>query len=64
MGIEEREKNLLEESKKSAARKKMDIFDEYITMNIKRAQLLWTYKETQEKLKQMKESYLTEYRAN
>lgn len=59
MGIEEREKNLLEESKKAQAGEKMDIFDEYITMNIKRAQLLWTYKETQEKLKQMKESYLT-----
>ena len=36
----------------------MDIFDEYITMNVKRAQLLWTYKETKEKLKQMKNSYL------
>ena len=59
MGIEEREKNLLEESKKAQAGEKMDIFDEYITMNIKRAQLLWTYKETQDKLKQMKESYLT-----
>ena len=59
MGIEEGEKNLLEESKKAQAGEKMDIFDEYITMNIKRAQLLWTYKETQEKLKQMKESYLT-----
>ena len=37
----------------------MDVYDEYITMNIKRAQLLWTYKETQDKLKQMKESYLS-----
>lgn len=59
MGIEEREKNLLEESKKAQAGEKMDVFDEYITMNIKRAQLLWTYKETDDKLKQMKESYLS-----
>ena len=59
MGIEEREKNLLEESKKAQAGEKIDIFDEYITMNIKRAQLLWTYKETNDKLKQMKESYLS-----
>ena len=28
-------------------------------MNVKRAQLLWTYKETKEKLNQMKTSYLT-----
>ena len=59
MGIEQREKQLLEESKKAQEGQKMDIFDEYITMNIKRAQLLWTYKETQDKLKQMKESYLS-----
>ncbi len=57
--IQEREKNLLEESKKAQEGKPMDIYDEYITMNIKRAQLLWTYKETKEKLKQMKTSYLS-----
>ena len=57
-GIQEREKNLLEESKKAQEGEPMDIFDEYITMNVKRAQLLWTYKETKEKLKQMKNSYL------
>lgn len=57
-GIQEREKKLLEESKKAQEGEQMDIFDEYITMNVKRAQLLWTYKETKEKLKQMKTSYL------
>jgi hypothetical protein len=59
MDMEQREKNLLEESKKAQEGQKMDVYDEYITMNIKRAQLLWTYKETQDKLKQMKESYLS-----
>lgn len=59
MDIQQREKNLLEESKKAQEGQKMDVYDEYITMNIKRAQLLWTYKETQDKLKQMKESYLS-----
>ena len=59
LDIQEREKNLLEESKKAQEGKPMDIYDEYITMNIKRAQLLWTYKETKEKLKQMKTSYLS-----
>ena len=32
----------------------MDVYDEYITMNVKRAQLLWTYKETMDKINQMK----------
>lgn len=59
MEIQDREKNLLEESKKAQEGGKMDEFDEYITMNVKRAQLLWTYKETKEKLKQMKNSYLS-----
>ena len=59
MDIQQREKDLLEESKKAQAGEKMDVFDEYITMNIKRAQLLWTYKETQEKLKTMKTGYMT-----
>ena len=59
MEIQDREKNLLEESKKAQEGGKMDEFDEYITMNVKRAQLLWTYKETKEKLKQMKKSYLS-----
>tara|TARA_B100001248_G_C27328146_1_gene430065 strand:+ start:98 stop:943 length:846 start_codon:yes stop_codon:yes gene_type:complete len=56
--IQKREQNLLEESKKAQEGEPMDIFDEYITMNVKRAQLLWTYKETKEKLKQMKNSYI------
>jgi len=37
MDIEQREKKLLEESKKAQEGEKMDIYDEYITMNIKRA---------------------------
>ena len=57
MGIQEREKKLLDESEKAQKGEKMDVFDEYITMNVKRAQLLWTYKETMDKINQMKGSY-------
>jgi hypothetical protein len=57
--MQEREKQLLDESKKAQEGGKMDTFDEYITMNVKRAQLLWTYKETMEKLNSMKNSYVT-----
>ena len=59
MDMQEREKKLLEESKNAQEGKAMDVFDEYVTMNVKRAQLLWTYKETMDKLKTMKESYLS-----
>lgn len=59
MDIQDREKKLLEESKNAQEGKPVDPFEEYITMNVKRAQLLWTYKETKEKLNQMKHSYLT-----
>jgi hypothetical protein len=55
--MQEREKKLLEESKNAQEGKAMDVFDEYVTMNVKRAQLLWTYKETMEKLNTMKDSY-------
>lgn len=55
--MKEREKNLLEQSKKAQEGGTMDPFEEYITMNVKRAQLLWTYKETMDKMSQMKESY-------
>jgi hypothetical protein len=57
MGMQEREKKLLDESEKAQKGEKMDVFDEYITMNVKRAQLLWTYKETMDKINQMKGSY-------
>jgi len=57
MGIQEREKKLLDESEKAQKGEKMDVYDEYITMNVKRAQLLWTYKETMDKINQMKGSY-------
>lgn len=59
MDMQEREKKLLEESKNAQEGKAMDVFDEYVTMNVKRAQLLWTYKETMDKLKTMKDSYLS-----
>lgn len=57
--MQEREKQLLDESKKAQEGGKMDTYDEYITMNVKRAQLLWTYKETMEKLNSMKNSYVS-----
>lgn len=55
--LKDREKNLLEESRRSKAGEPMDIFEEYVTENVKRAQLAWTYHETMIKMKQMKESF-------
>jgi hypothetical protein len=54
--MKEREKALLEESKKAQEDSPLDEFEQYITQQVKRAQLIWTYKETTAKLKQMKES--------
>lgn len=54
--MKEREKALLEESKKAQQDSPLDEFEQYITQQVKRAQLIWTYKETLSKLKQMKES--------
>lgn len=51
-----REKNLLEESKKHDEDSPLDEFEQYITQQVKRAQLIWTYKETLKKVEQMKES--------
>ena len=51
--IKEREKNLLEESEKD-----IDPFDNYVTLRVKKAQLIWTYLETQKKMVQMKESIM------
>ena len=58
MDMQERENKLLEESKNAQEGKPPDPFDDYITLNVKRAQLLWTYKETMEKLSSMKDSYV------
>jgi hypothetical protein len=55
--IAEKEKKLLAESKKAINNEPMDEFEEYITENVKRAQLIWTYRETQKKMIQMKESF-------
>ena len=55
--IKEREEKMLEESKRAEEGLPMDEYDEYITLNVKRAQLLWTYKETMKKFETMKESY-------
>jgi len=56
--IKEREKKLLDESKRAQAGEPMDLFEEYITENVKRAQLVWTFHETKEKMKQMKETFI------
>jgi len=57
LDIKEREKKLLEESKRAQAGEPIDIFEEYITENVKRAQIVWTFHETKEKMKQMKETF-------
>ena len=49
--IEEREKNLLEESKNDEE----DPLDHYTTLRVKKAQITWTYLETQKKLDEMKD---------
>lgn len=56
--LQEKERALLEESEKALQNKAQDPFEVYITNQVKRAQLLWTYRETEKKMKQMKESYL------
>lgn len=56
--IQEREKKLLEESKRAMEGDPDDPFDIYITTQVKRAQLAWTYHETLKKMEQMKKSFL------
>jgi hypothetical protein len=56
--LETREKALLDKSKKNLENIEETSFDHYITQNVKRAQLIWSYKEILEKLKQMKKSYV------
>lgn len=50
--IEEREKQLLEESKRE---EEDDPMDHYITLRVKKAQLTWSYVETKKKMEEMKE---------
>ena len=54
--IKEREKRLLEESKRNEKGIPEDTIDTYTTMRVKYAQLTWTYLETQKKVEQMKKS--------
>lgn len=49
--IENREKELLEESKKEEE----DPIDYYTTLRVKKAQITWTYLETEKKLQEMKD---------
>jgi hypothetical protein len=57
--IKTKEKKLLEESKKAERNEPLDDFEQYITEQVKRAQLIWTYVETTKKMEQMKESIAT-----
>lgn len=55
--MKRREKALIEEGNKAQRDEPVvDDFDQYITEQVKRAQLIWTYVETKKKLQQMKES--------
>jgi hypothetical protein len=53
--IQDKEKRLLEESKKAQNDEPLDPFEGYITEQVKRAQLIWTYKETVKKISQMRD---------
>ena len=55
--IQDREKKLLEESDRAKEGLPIDPFDEYITENVKRAQLVWTFHETKKKILQMKTTF-------
>jgi hypothetical protein len=54
--MKQREKALLEESDRAQRNEPLDDFETYITEQVKRAQLLWTYLETKKKMVQMRES--------
>jgi hypothetical protein len=56
-GIKEREEQLLKDSKKAETGIPVDEYDEYITLNVKRAQLLWTYRESLKKFNEMRKGY-------
>lgn len=53
--MQEREQNLLQESKRAKEDLPEDPYDVYITNQVKRAQLIWTYKETMTKCEQMRD---------
>jgi hypothetical protein len=55
--IKQREQNLLDESKRAQNDEPRDPFEEYITEQVKRAQLVWTFHETQKKLGQMRDGF-------
>jgi len=57
--IQDREKNLLESSRKAKEEEPEDPFELYIMDQVKRAQLLWTYRETKKKVDQMKDLILS-----
>lgn len=56
--IKERERLLLEESKREKTDPKV-VEDDYTTARVKKAQLIWTYLETEKKMNQMKESIIS-----
>lgn len=53
--MQEREQTLLEGSKRAKEDIPEDPYDIYITDQVKRAQLIWTYKETMKKCEQMRD---------
>lgn len=55
--IKEREEQLLKASKQAEKGLPVDEYDEYITLNVKRAQLLWTYRESLKKFNEMRKGY-------
>jgi hypothetical protein len=54
--IKQKEKALLEESKRAQKDEPQDPFEVYITEQVKRAQLIWTYVETKKKMETMKDN--------
>jgi len=53
--MQEREQKLLDQSKRAKEELPEDPYEIYITNQVKRAQLIWTYRETMQKCKQMKD---------
>jgi len=53
--MQDKEKKLLTESKRAKEDVPVDPYETYITDQVKRAQLIWTYKETMKKCLQMKD---------
>ena len=53
--IQEREKRLLDESKNAQENKEVyDTYDNYVTLKVKKAQLVWTYSEHKKKMEEIK----------